>query len=177
MWMVPSHREDGLRDTPQCTNGGFQLGWLITFIAAIIAATKNNTPVPHFAWWVIPYLLMVIVGVILVVGSESADIYQSAVRESQYKRCTREPWIMADALVDCGMLGHWLCVLVGHGQQSGLRIGCCERSGGGRTDIVVDGHGMEIREAIVGVVRADVKAAGLDLLFWIDDPSEPPQLH
>jgi len=54
-----------------------QLAWLITFIASIIAAVKGEFP--NFGWWAIAYLFCVIVGVFVVVGSDSTHTYQVAV--------------------------------------------------------------------------------------------------
>ena len=55
----------------------WQLAWLITFIASVIADIKGDFP--NFAWWAIAYLLCVIVGVFVVVGADATQTYQVAV--------------------------------------------------------------------------------------------------
>ena len=55
-----------------------QLAWLITFVASIIAALRGAFP--NFAWWVIAYMFCIIVGVFIVVGSDSTQTYNVAVR-------------------------------------------------------------------------------------------------
>ena len=54
-----------------------QLAWLITFIASIISAVKGSFP--NFAWWAIAYLFCVIMGVLVVVGSDATQTYHVAV--------------------------------------------------------------------------------------------------
>lgn len=54
-----------------------QLAWLITFVASVIARIRGDFP--NFAWWAIAYLLCVVVGVFIVVGSDSTHTYQVAV--------------------------------------------------------------------------------------------------
>ena len=58
-----------------------QLAWLITFVASIVAQVKNSG-FPNFAWWVIAYTFCVIVGVFIVVGSDSTQTYHVAVRQT-----------------------------------------------------------------------------------------------
>ncbi len=54
-----------------------QLAWLITFIASLIADVRGDFP--NFAWWAIAYLFCTIVGVFIVVGSDSTHTYHVAV--------------------------------------------------------------------------------------------------
>lgn len=53
------------------------LAWLITFIASLIADVREDFP--NFAWWAIAYLFCTIVGVFIVVGSDSTHTYHVAV--------------------------------------------------------------------------------------------------
>jgi len=54
------------------------LAWLITFVASLIAALRNGA-FPNFAWWVIAYMFCVVVGVFIVVGSDSTHTYHVAI--------------------------------------------------------------------------------------------------
>lgn len=54
-----------------------QLAWLITFVASLIAALRGAFP--NFAWWVIAYMFCVVVGVFIVMGSDSTQTYHVAV--------------------------------------------------------------------------------------------------
>ncbi|MCJ1287304.1 Transmembrane osmosensor [Xylographa opegraphella] len=53
------------------------LAWLIAFIASIISDVRG--PYPNFAWWTIAYLLCSIIGVVVVVASDSHDTYNIAI--------------------------------------------------------------------------------------------------
>lgn len=59
------------------TDLGLQLAWLITFIASIIAARRGDFP--NFAWWAIAYIFCTLVGMFIVVGSNSTHTYHVAV--------------------------------------------------------------------------------------------------
>jgi SHO1 osmosensor len=54
-----------------------QLAWLIAFIASIIADVRS--PFPNYAWWGVVYMLFCILGVLVVVASDSAQTYSVAV--------------------------------------------------------------------------------------------------
>ena len=66
-----------LRIEIQTTDECLQLAWLITFIASLIADVRGDFP--NFAWWAIAYLFCTIVGVFVVVGSNSTHTYHVAV--------------------------------------------------------------------------------------------------
>ncbi|MCJ1257862.1 Transmembrane osmosensor [Lignoscripta atroalba] len=53
------------------------LAWLIAFIASIVSDVRG--PFPNFAWWTIAYMLCCILGIIVVVASNSNDTYQVAI--------------------------------------------------------------------------------------------------
>lgn len=54
-----------------------QLGWLIAFVASIIADIQN--PFPKYAWWSLAYMLCCIIGIIVVFACDSAGHYSIAV--------------------------------------------------------------------------------------------------
>jgi len=56
---------------------GQQLAWLIAFIASVVS--KARSEFPNFAWWTLAYYLCCIVGVLIVVGSDSTQTYHVAV--------------------------------------------------------------------------------------------------
>ena len=58
-----------------------QLAWMIAFIASLISDIRSDFP--NFAWWAIAYMLCCIVGVLVVVASDSAQTYHVAVRVSR----------------------------------------------------------------------------------------------
>lgn len=53
------------------------LAWLIAFVASIISDIRD--PFPNFAWWAIAYMLCCIIGIVVVVASNSHEIYQVAI--------------------------------------------------------------------------------------------------
>ncbi|KAJ4227220.1 Transmembrane osmosensor [Fusarium solani] len=57
------------------------LAWCITFVACIIGRIQqtNDSPFPTFAWWGCIYSLCLIVGVFVVIGSDSVHTYHVAV--------------------------------------------------------------------------------------------------
>lgn len=61
-----------------CCDSCWQLAWLIAFIASVISDIRD--PFPNFAWWAIAYMLCCIVGVLVVMASDSIHIYNVAVR-------------------------------------------------------------------------------------------------
>lgn len=57
-----------------------QLAWCITFIGCLIGQVQNHTEVfPTYAWWACVYNLMLIIGVFVVIGSDSIHTYHVAV--------------------------------------------------------------------------------------------------
>ena len=54
-----------------------QLGWLIAFVASIIADIQN--PYPKYAWWTLAYMLCCIIGITVVFACDSANHYSLAV--------------------------------------------------------------------------------------------------
>ncbi|KAH7013639.1 high osmolarity signaling protein SHO1 [Ilyonectria destructans] len=56
------------------------LAWCITFIGCLIGQVQNHTEVfPTYAWWACVYNLMLIIGVFVVIGSDSIHTYHVAV--------------------------------------------------------------------------------------------------
>jgi len=53
------------------------LAWLVTFISSVIADARS--PFPNYAWWGIVYMLCCIIGVIVVVASDSSNTYSIAI--------------------------------------------------------------------------------------------------
>lgn len=53
-----------------------QCGWLIAFISSIIADVETNYP--NFAWWTLVYMLGCIIGVFVVVATDSIQTYHVA---------------------------------------------------------------------------------------------------
>lgn len=54
-----------------------KLAWLIAFVASLISDIRSDFP--NFAWWAIAYMLCCIVGVLVVVASDSTQTYHVAV--------------------------------------------------------------------------------------------------
>lgn len=55
-----------------------QLAWIIAFVGSVIGSLHGEFP--NYTWWALVYFFCCIVGVIIVVGSESEDTYHVAVR-------------------------------------------------------------------------------------------------
>lgn len=55
-----------------------QLAWIIAFVGSVIGSLHGEFP--NYTWWALVYFFCCIVGVIVVVGSESEDTYHVAVR-------------------------------------------------------------------------------------------------
>lgn len=53
------------------------LAWMIAFIASLISDIRSDFP--NFAWWAIAYMLCCIVGVLVVVASDSTQTYHVAI--------------------------------------------------------------------------------------------------
>ncbi|KAI9832142.1 MAG: Transmembrane osmosensor [Sarea resinae] len=53
------------------------LAWLIAFVASIVAAIKS--PFPNFAWWAIVYMFFCILGVVVVIASDSVATFSVAI--------------------------------------------------------------------------------------------------
>lgn len=53
------------------------LAWLIAFVASLISDIRSDFP--NFAWWAIAYMLCCIVGVLVVVASDSTHNYHVAI--------------------------------------------------------------------------------------------------
>ena len=59
-----------------------QLAWVITFISSIIAQVqtkKGDSVYPALVWWSVVYVLMCILGVGIVIGSDSVTTYHVAI--------------------------------------------------------------------------------------------------
>lgn len=54
-----------------------QLAWIITFISSIVAQVQ--TAFPPFTWWTIVYEFFVVLGVFVVVASDTIQTYHVAV--------------------------------------------------------------------------------------------------
>jgi hypothetical protein len=59
-----------------------QLGWLIAFVASIIADVEN--PYPKYAWWTLAYMFCCIVGITVVFACDSANHYSIAVSRPRF---------------------------------------------------------------------------------------------
>ena len=69
----------------------FQLAWIIAFVSCIISDVEARFP--NYAWWAIGYMLCAIVGITIVLASDTSHIYGVAVRlinSTSFKsqRCT-----------------------------------------------------------------------------------------
>jgi len=53
------------------------LAWVIAFVASIVSQVQS--PFPNFAWWAIVYMLFCIVGVFIVVASDTSMTYSVAI--------------------------------------------------------------------------------------------------
>ncbi|KAJ9391944.1 hypothetical protein DTO063F5_703 [Paecilomyces variotii] len=53
------------------------LAWLITFVACIVANIQSDFP--NYAWWAVAYMLCIIVGVTVVIGSDTSLVYGVAI--------------------------------------------------------------------------------------------------
>jgi SHO1 osmosensor len=53
------------------------LAWLISFIGSIIA--NIQTDYPNYAWWAIAYMICLIAGIIVVIGSDTSLTYGNAI--------------------------------------------------------------------------------------------------
>ncbi len=58
-----------------------QLAWFIAFVASIIATAKekSNDQFPNYAWFGIAYMLCVIIGVFVVIASDTTQTYHVAI--------------------------------------------------------------------------------------------------
>lgn len=56
-----------------------QLAWFIAFISSAIAQAQPNPGFPNFAWWAIVYMLFCIVGIFVVVASDTIQTYHVAI--------------------------------------------------------------------------------------------------
>ena len=60
-----------------------QLAWFVTFVTCIVAQVSANPTgeggFPAFAWWSVVYSLFLIIGVFVVVASDSIHTYHVAV--------------------------------------------------------------------------------------------------
>lgn len=54
-----------------------QIAWIITFISSIVANVQSEFP--NYAWWAIAYMLCVIVGITVVIASDTSLVYGVAV--------------------------------------------------------------------------------------------------
>jgi SHO1 osmosensor len=54
-----------------------QLAWIISFVASIIANIQVDFP--NLVWWATAYMLLCIIGVIVVIGSDTSLVYGVAV--------------------------------------------------------------------------------------------------
>lgn len=53
------------------------LAWLISFIGSIIANVQ--TDFPNYVWWAVAYMICVIAGIIVVMGSDTSLTYSNAI--------------------------------------------------------------------------------------------------
>jgi len=58
-----------------------QLAWFIAFIGSIIATAeeKSNDQFPNYAWFAIAYMLCVIIGIFVVIASDTTQTYHVAI--------------------------------------------------------------------------------------------------
>lgn len=54
-----------------------QLAWIIAFVSSIIANIQVDFP--NLVWWATAYMLLCIIGVIVVIGSDTSLVYGVAV--------------------------------------------------------------------------------------------------
>ena len=66
-----------ISSTEQTDTDCAQLGWLIAFIASIIADIEE--PYPKYAWWTLAYMLCCVIGITIVFACDSANHYSIAV--------------------------------------------------------------------------------------------------
>jgi hypothetical protein len=58
----------------------FQLAWFIAFVGSVIATAEHTDPVfPNYAWFAVAYMLCVIIGVFVVIASDTTQTYHVAV--------------------------------------------------------------------------------------------------
>lgn len=55
-----------------------QLAWIIAFISCIVSDVEAKFA--NLSWWAVAYMLLCIVGIVVVVGSNTSHVYGVAVR-------------------------------------------------------------------------------------------------
>src|SRR6185436_1624162 len=56
-----------------------QLAWIISFISSVIAQVETKNQFPTFTWWTVVYYFFTIIGVFVVVASDTTQTYHVAV--------------------------------------------------------------------------------------------------
>lgn len=55
------------------------IAWLLAIIASIVGEVSTNSPYPNYDWWAVCYMFCVIVGLIVVFGTDTANVYGVAI--------------------------------------------------------------------------------------------------
>jgi len=56
-----------------------QLAWIIAFISSVIAQIETKNQFPTYTWWTVVYYFFTIIGVFVVVASDTTQTYHVAV--------------------------------------------------------------------------------------------------
>jgi hypothetical protein len=61
------------------TNLSEQLAWIISFIGSAIATAQKDSRFPNYSWFTVAFMLCCIVGVFVVVASDTTQTYHVAI--------------------------------------------------------------------------------------------------
>lgn len=146
-----------------------QLAWLITFVASLIADIRGDFP--NFAWWVIAYMFCVVVGVFIVVGSDSTHTYHVSVSDPFGPMSCISLYPEGRWIPGCRSGIHAI-----HHQRLGILFGWRQRSFSSWLHFALYGHGKYISQPRFRP-DADNIPDCMDLLLWLDPPSYPSRLY